>query len=799
MDVSKRTISMALHQKANGISLQDHVEIFWRHKWWLIIPLVLGLVVGYVACFFIPASYQSSTLILVDPQKVPTSYVTPTVPGTVDDRLRTISQQIMSRTNLSKIIKEYSLYKREDDASAKHNGLLGRVQDNVKQILVQYGLSREEISTPLNQDEVPKEIIEHMRKYIVLKVIGKEAFSVTYNGQNPNIVMRVTNTLALLFIEENLKTRERQAEGTSEFLASQLLDAERELQKQEHKLKEYQQQHRGAMPAQLDANLRTLDRLQKDLNTLDDSIKSAEVTQAEERKNAAEERRVLQDLLLLQSTAPASALPSQPLDPKLQAPTKLEAFKQELAKLRATFNENYPDIVSIKKQIEELSKTAPQQPEPSIPSGNSAPGTNAEPVPAATSMPTPAATKEAAHPAREGRTQVTAAAASPVVNSAIERELATLRARRERIIAQMQKLEEYVNTTPINEEKLAELMRDHSISLKNYQSIQEKRLQAKISENLEKKQQSEQFRILDPANFPTEPYQPNRPRVVVMGGVLGGGLGVGLILLLNYFNPVLGRPEDIYGTFGISVLVTIPRYHTDFSKDHRLLVLQESDSFIAEQYRILYTKINDLSKGNSHKIFAITSALQNEGKTVTALNLAVVMAKDFGKRTLVLEGDFRRPSIPQYLKVDLEEGLVDILSSKSDLQSTMVPVANTLVPFADDNLAVLPAVRRTQSSTSLLSSPRMRDLFDILREQYDFILIDSPPILPLSDMNIFEEVVDGIVLIVRAESTTQDTVKKALDTLGTDKVLGIVLNDVRQIPFSHYRYNYQYDYKPNTN
>jgi len=794
---------MALHQKANSISLQDYVEIFWRRKWWLVIPLVLGVVAGYVACFVIPPSYQSSTLILVEPQKVPTSYVTPTVPGTVDERLRTISQQIMSRTNLSKIIKEYSLYKREDVAPAKRNDLLGRVQDKVKQILVQYGLSREEISTPLNQDEVPEEIIERMRKDIALKVIGKEAFSVTYNGQNPNTVMRVTNTLALLFIEENLKTRERQAEGTSEFLASQLVEAERELQKQEHKLKEYQQQHRGAMPAQLDANLRTLDRFQKDLNSIDDSIKSAELTQAEERKNAAEERRALQDLMLSQSAATTSALQPQPLDPKLQAPPKLEALKQELARLRGTFNENYPDIVSIKNQIEELSKTAPQQPEPSTPSGASAPGTNvelaAQPSPAAPSVLTPAATKDAAHPAREGRAQGTAAAALPVVNSAVERELATLRTRREKIIAQMQKLEEYVNATPVNEEKVADLLRDHSTSLENYQSILEKRLHAKISENLEKKQQSEQFRILDPANFPTEPTRPNRPLVVGIGGALGGGLGVGLILLLNYFNPVLGKPEDIYGTFGIPVLVTIPRYHTDFGKDHRLLVLQESDSFIAEQYRILYTKINDLSKGNAHKIFAITSALQNEGKTVTALNLAVVMAKDFGKRTLVLEGDFRRPSIPLYLKVDLEEGLVDILSSKSDLQLTMVPVANTLVPFADDNLAVLPAVHRTQSSTSLLSSPRMRDLFDVLREQYDFILIDAPPILPLSDMNIFEEVVDGIVMIVRAESTSRDTIAKALNTLGTDKVLGIVLNDVRQAPFSYHRYNYKYDYKPDTN
>jgi polysaccharide biosynthesis transport protein len=131
MEVSKRIVSMALQQKANSVSLQDYVKIFWRRKWWLVIPLMLGVVTGYAVCFFIPPSYQSSTLILVELQKAPISYVTPTVPGTVDDRLRTISQQISSRTNLSKIIKEYNLYKREDVVSTQRNNLLGRMHDKV--------------------------------------------------------------------------------------------------------------------------------------------------------------------------------------------------------------------------------------------------------------------------------------------------------------------------------------------------------------------------------------------------------------------------------------------------------------------------------------------------------------------------------------------------------------------------------------------------------------------------------------------------------------------------------------------
>jgi len=123
-------------------------------------------------------------------------------------------------------------------------------------------------------------------------------------------------------------------------------------------------QHRGAMPAQLDANLRTLDRFQKDLNSIDDSIKSAELTQAEERKNAAEERRALQDLMLSQSAATTSALQPQPLDPKLQAPPRLEALKQELARLRGTFNENYPDIVSThESKVPESRRTNPIEPQ----------------------------------------------------------------------------------------------------------------------------------------------------------------------------------------------------------------------------------------------------------------------------------------------------------------------------------------------------------------------------------------------------------------------------------------------------
>jgi capsular exopolysaccharide synthesis family protein len=204
------------------------------------------------------------------------------------------------------------------------------------------------------------------------------------------------------------------------------------------------------------------------------------------------------------------------------------------------------------------------------------------------------------------------------------------------------------------------------------------------------------------------------------------------------------------------------------------------DSIITEQYRILYTKLNDINENSEGKVFAITSSIRGEGKTLTALNLSVVMARDFGKKTLLLEGDFKTPSLIKFIKQELQSDLVDILLSKTHVQSTSIPFADTLIPFADDKLSILPAAKSVNNSSGLVSSQSMKQLLRALKEQYDFVLIDSPPILPLSDMNVFEEVVDGIVLVVRAERTPKGALIKAFDTLETNKILGFVLNDFRQ-------------------
>jgi polysaccharide chain length determinant protein (PEP-CTERM system associated) len=736
-----------------NLTLRDYGEIFWRRKWWFVLPVVLGTIIAVVYSYSVPSLYRSSTLIMVEDQAVPTSYVSPTVTSTVEHRLNTISQQILSRTNLEKIIRQFGLYKDSESASTGLEGVAERVKTKVKKVLTSLNIYEVQETIPW----VPEEHVNRMREAIAITVLGdrhkKNAFTIAYTNRNPETAMQVTNALASLFIEENLKVRERQAEGTSKFLASELSVAEKELQALEGRLKEFKERHQGALPEQLDANLRTLDRLQLELQTVNESV-----------RNAAERKVFYEQQFESTSSSDVAPPPVQQARAPQASEVELERLRRELARLQAEFNDNYPDIVVLKKRISDAETQIANEPVP---------------------QESPRDVQKVISDKSEKRSQLE----GQIRN--LDAEISALKLRQESVLSNMREYERRIEETYGNELQLLSMVRDYGMSKSNYETLLEKRLNAKMSENLEKRQKGEQFRILDPANMPKIPYTPDRRQIILLGSLLSGAVGVGLIFLLEYLNPYFRNPEDLQATLGLPVLAVIPRNRIT-KKTHRgrLVSIEEPESIASEQYRVLYAKLHDIWKAHGHKVFAISSSLRGEGRTATALNLAVIMARDFGKRTLLLEGDFRTPTIASYLKAELESGLVDILLSKTDLRSTLIPFADTLIPFADDNLSVLPAVKSVQNSSGLLSSQRMKDLLGTLREQYDFILVDAPPILPLSDMQVFEEVVDGIILLVRAEKTPRDILQKAVDVLGTDKLAGMVLNDSQSsIPGVH-KYEY---------
>ena len=722
--------------------MKDYAEIFWRRKWWFIVPVFLGVSLSTLYSYLLPPLYRSSTLILVEPQKIPESYVRPTVTSSVEERLNTISQQILSRTNLEKIITEFGLYRTADASFASPQTPLDRLLRRGRKFLSASQVSQQADSGAWT----PAEHVDRMRQSIEINVLGgrkqKNAFTISYSGKDPNTVMSVTNALASLFIEENLKVREKQAEGTSAFLTNELITVEKELKEVERSLKIFKERHNGSLPDQLDANLKTLDRYYLEHQNIGDEIRKLE------------ERKIFYEQQMLDVGSTTDTKESKERDNgKGILENQLKDLQLKLSRLNSEFTENYPDISIVKEQIRELENRISEHAPQSAPANN------------------------------ESKSEVNSKRINDIKGQIqlVRSEIDAIKDRKNKIAVLIKEYERRIENTYNNEIELFSLTRDYDISKQNYETILEKKNNAKMSENLEKRQQGEQFKILDPANMPTKPFMPNRMKITLIGSLCSGIIGAGLILLLEYLYPYFRKPEDFRNIFDLPLLSTIQRCRGNIrGKGYGIVSMDEPDSIITEQYRVLYTKLNDIHESSAGKVFAITSPIKDDGKTVTALNLSIVMARDFGKKTLLLEGDFKTPSLIKFIKQELQSDLVDILLSKTYVQSTSIPFADTLIPFANDKLSILPAAKSVNNSSGLVSSQSMRQLLRALKEQYDFVLIDAPPILPLSDMNVFEEVVDGIILVVRAERTPKGALVKAFDTLESDKIVGFVLNDFRQ-------------------
>ncbi|MFQ5900232.1 MAG: GumC family protein [Thermodesulfobacteriota bacterium] len=483
------------------LNLNDYIDILHRRKFLLIVPLVVGVGIAVLISLKMSPMYRSTTTILVERQKVSESYVKSTVVFDMKEKLRTLKAQIMSRTRLEKIIEEHGLY--YYDAVMVPNKFINK-------LLFRFGIKKK---PPTRED-----IVNRMRKDINIVTKGNDLFQVSYIGPEPDVVMRVANALASMFIEENLKVREQRAEGTSEFLIGELEKAKQELERREADVRAFKEEYVGALPGQLDANLRTLDRLQLELQTINDAIKSAN-----DRK------------ILLEEQLSGQSDESNPLVRQI-SPLERELIdlRNTLSSLRVTFKDNYPDVIIVKNRIKEVKKL--------LSNNNDRSDEDSKDGGLSVSIRNP----------QEQRLR----AELHLINS----EIKTRKDREIRIKRQIKEFERRVEETPANEQLLITLQRDYGIMQDNYKALLEKKLNAQLSENMEKRQKGEQFRMLDPANLPEKPYGGQRMKVRLIGLAIGGGIGFALIFLVEFLNPAFHKPEDFLEATDIPVFAAIPRF-----------------------------------------------------------------------------------------------------------------------------------------------------------------------------------------------------------------------------------------------
>jgi capsular exopolysaccharide synthesis family protein len=203
-----------------------------------------------------------------------------------------------------------------------------------------------------------------------------------------------------------------------------------------------------------------------------------------------------------------------------------------------------------------------------------------------------------------------------------------------------------------------------------------------------------------------------------------------------------------------------------------------------EQYRRLAAVLHDSQAANRTQVVMIASAVAGEGKTLTAANVALTLSNSYRKRVLVVDGDLRRPALHQIFRIESASGLADGLNPAGEAKIVVRQITPTL--------SLLPAGRPTTDPMAGLISDRMRRLVEEAREMFDWVIIDTPPLMLLPDANLLASMVDAAVLVVRAESTPHAMVKRAMDAIGRSRILGVVLNNASVGPHGGYEYSDYY-------
>ncbi|MBE9503991.1 MAG: polysaccharide biosynthesis tyrosine autokinase [Proteobacteria bacterium] len=215
-----------------------------------------------------------------------------------------------------------------------------------------------------------------------------------------------------------------------------------------------------------------------------------------------------------------------------------------------------------------------------------------------------------------------------------------------------------------------------------------------------------------------------------------------------------------------------------------LVVMNELDLMATELYRNLFTKLEEVRASRSCKVIGVTSAAPQEGKTSTVMNLAYLISHEFDKKVVIVECDMKRPSITaSFIKQWEGNDLVDVLCGKASLNEAMAIFKN------NKNLYLLPTRQGIRNSTKLIKAKQMNIIIDELRNHFDYIIFDCPPVMPLADMNVITKIVDGLIFVIKAGITPKDVVMKGAASLDEEKVIGTILNGV---DISSHRYYYNY-------
>lgn len=596
-------------------------------------------------------------------------------------------------------------------------------------------------AVPVRQNDPARdvELIGRVRGGLrVTTIPSTRVIELRYMSSDPRLAAEMVNTLIKTYIEHNIRTRFEATKQASEWLDKELADLQMKVETAENKLVEYQRQH----------NIVGVDDKQNIVTTkLDDLNRQLTEAEADRIRKEADYKQVQAGNL---EAAPAL----EQSDYVRRLMEQRSDLKAQLAEATTRFGPSYPKVQELSNKLAEAERSL------------------------------------------SAELQRTAARMKNEYDAALTRE-SMLRARLER-----QKTE--ANRMSQNAIGYFDLKREAESNRRLYEGLLEKSKEAAVSAGLK----ASNIRVVDIARQPTSPSKPNIPRNIVLAFLVSMTGGVALAFLLEVLDTSVRTPEQVETLTSLPSLGIIPMSSTPLqqggSKAKALLAARSDGtgkkqgveivahtrpkSTVAESYRALRTSILLSSLGAPPKVVLVTSALPQEGKTTTSINTAIVMAQR-GGRVLLIDADLRRPGVHKTLGITPRAGLSSLLTGSATIGEVIVRSPQLA------NLHVLPAGPQAPHPAELLGSELLRQHLETWKQEYDHIIIDTPPVLSVTDAVLLSVQADAVLVVIRSGQTTKTALRRARDLLVQvgARVVGVVVNAVDLNSPEHYYYYQYYD------
>jgi polysaccharide chain length determinant protein (PEP-CTERM system associated) len=481
------------------LTLEDYLAIVRRRIWFIVLPAIVFSIGAYSLSRLLKNRFTSQTVVLVEQPSVPETLVKPVIGGDVNQRLATMQEQILSRTRLQQIIEKFGLYKEDIAKGASMEDLVARFRQSIT--------------------------VSPVRPMAETRASGLPGFTVSVVANEAFTAEQICTEITSFFMQQNLLLRERRAEDTLQFLTKQLSESKRKLDEQDAKLAEFQRKYMGELPEELPANLNVLSGLSSQLDAISQALNRAQ-----------QDKLFVQSLLEQEKVNRKNNVVQGPANDPDNLNKQLVQLQDRLAFLRSQYTEQHPDVRRAKKDIADLEKRIADSatPQPAATQVATAPGDNLPEVETAQ-------TKQLKQQLHQ-----------------LDQTIRDKAAQQAKVQQEIDKVQSKLSITPSVGQEYKALTRDYQTALGIYNDLLKKQNDSEIATDLERRQQGEQFRVLDPPSLPQKPTFPNRPLFAV-GGFFGGiAFGVALAALLEFRDTTFHTERDVERALKFPVLATIP-------------------------------------------------------------------------------------------------------------------------------------------------------------------------------------------------------------------------------------------------